>query len=142
MFYFKFKKNYLRTAKVFLRKYDNIFQPEADMIRLFDWHLSQLNLSLLFEYFIFCAVLRTLPTIFKKEIIQFQFHQYTLKDFYMMGFEIFCGNKLLRVTSFDKFCKQGLLRLTSFQNIENYKNRSNVCYGVVVFFVFWCLLFI
>ena len=49
-----------------------------------------------------------------------------------MGFEIFCGNELLRVTSFDKFCKQRLLRLTSFQNIENYKNRRNVCYRVVV----------
>ena len=54
-----------------------------------------------------------------------------------MGFEIFCGNKFLRVTSFDKFCKQRLFRLTGFQNIENYKNRRNFCYHVVVaFFVF------
>ena len=62
--------------KIFLRKYDNILQPEADMIRLFDRHLFQQNenLSLLFEYFTLCAVLRSLPTIIKKEIKQFQFH--------------------------------------------------------------------
>ena len=36
-------KNYLRMGKVFLRNYDNILQPQADMIRLFDRHLFQQN---------------------------------------------------------------------------------------------------
>ena len=36
-------KNYLIMGKVFLRKYDNILQPQADMIGLFDRHLFLQN---------------------------------------------------------------------------------------------------